>query len=235
MVSYTQITMHMRYSKPKVSIISPTIRMEGLIPLQKSLEEQTFKEFEWLPRPSLTRFGSDLNYQMNQAIMEAKGELLVFYQDWMMIHPKAIESIWTLYKENIKKGWTFPVGKVVEKYIEGGEVTWDWRHAGEDRRETKPWNWEMDFACLPRQDVIDVGAFEEDMDGTGIGWENCVIAYKLFKKKGFTFHVKQGEEFQGYVWDHDAHEEHPYKGPEVQKWNQSYWNDLRGKIDRGVA
>lgn len=194
----------------KISIITPSIRPKGLEVIFDGLKEQFTdrEEWEWLPRLSIPGENPDLCYQMNQALKEAQGELIVFLQDWIHITPDALETIWEAYKDNEGYAFTFPVGKVLNQ-DGSGKVKWDWRNAPRAEGPNIPWmHWEMDFAACPKHFITDAGGFDEEFD-QGFGWEEKDLARRM-ANLSCKFMVFQ--DVKGKAWDHDQFHKHPYKG-----------------------
>ena len=80
---------------PKITVITASVRKEGIPIVQKHLRTQTFKDFEHIIQG---REGSmegnywTLNQDMNIAIGKAKGELIVSIQDYTAFKPDALEK-----------------------------------------------------------------------------------------------------------------------------------------------
>jgi len=138
-------------------------------------------------------------------LREAKGELVVFLQDWIHIDDTALQDIWDSHEAGY--GYTFPVGKVYNK--DGtGEVKWDWRNAVRSEGPRVPWmHWEIDYGAASRQAIIDAGLFDEAFD-SGFGWENNDLARRM-AKLGTIFEVNRN--IKARAWDHDQFVDHPYK------------------------
>jgi hypothetical protein len=197
---------------PKISVITPSIRPDGLKMTFETLQSQTFKGFEWLPRLSVPGEKSDLSYQMNQALKESQGEIIVFLQDYIELEPDALERIYRLYKSTTD-AFTFPMIK------DGVE---DWRCFRADGEAVKPEEWEIDFGAALKADIVKAGMFEERYD-EGFGWENVDLAYRM-GKEGVVFRVKQ---IPSYGKNHEIIEPHPYR----HKPNQALWETRKGIID----
>lgn len=209
----------------KISVITPSIRPDGLKVVFESLQAQTFKEFEWLPRLSVPGPKPDLCYQFNKALDESTGELIVFLQDYIRIQPDALESIWNIYTKlrYSDTAYTFPVGKIgydIEQKVE--TIKWDWRNSGKHLREIDYHHWEIDFGCISRK-LLGSNRFDLDYD-SGFGWENVDLAYHLYKQ-GVRFRVFQ--DVGGVAFDHDSFIEHPYK----HKANRDLWILKKAYID----
>lgn len=209
---------------PKISVISPSIREKGLKVVEETLKHQTFKDFEWLPKLSVPGPVPDLCRSFNECIKKASGELLVFLEDYTVIPPDGLEHFWNRYQSDPDVGWTAPLGKVND-LNDPQPVKWDWRI----ERENGGWiSWnefEIDWACLPKRAMIEVGGFDEDYD-SGFSWENCDLGYRLFKL-GWGFRVDTKN--RAIAWDHDAHIPHPYR----HKPNLDLWTGKKREIDQG--
>lgn len=212
----------------RITVITPSIRPEGLSQIFKTLTGKLKEDMEWLPRLSVPREKTDLASQMNRAVEEAQGELIVFLQDWIKIRPDALDIMWKFYKDNPNTAWTSPVGKVATKQelihanfsLEDKSVKWDWRPY---RQEVKFNEWEIDWGAAPRQAIVDAGLFEERYDD-GFGWENVDLAYRM-SKNGVQFKCDSSN--LSIALDHDAIERHPYK----DKSNADLWQKRKEVID----
>lgn len=209
----------------KISCITPSIRPDGLAVTFKTLQAQTFNDFEWLPRLSIPGEKPDLCYQMNQALKEANGELIVFLQDWIEIAPDGLEKAWEAYG-GLHRAWTFPVGKVrdlSDALPSDKDVRWDWRADWEREHPDgliDYQSWEIDYGSVPRELLERVylarGYYFNERYDEGFGWENVELALEL-KKAGAAFMV-DGDN-KAIAWDHDAFIRHPYKDkPNADLW-----------------
>jgi len=151
----------------KISIITPSIRPLGLAATFRTLSLQTMSrdEWEWLPRLSIPGEKPDLCKQVNAALKEAQGELIVFLQDHIEIEPDALEKCWEKYQANPDTCYTMPVGK-----RHGDTVDWDWRMYWKHRENVPSDRWEIDFGMCPSKAIQDVGFCE--LYDSGFGWEN---------------------------------------------------------------
>jgi hypothetical protein len=213
----------------RISVITPSIRPQGLEQAFKSMQRQNFGGVEWLPRLSVPGAKPDLAYQMNQAVKEAQGELIVFLQDWIKIGPDALQKMWDFYKANPNTAITAPVGKAKDLGTfatgkltkEDTSIKWDWRSHREGKVEYH--EWEIDWGAAPKKLIVEAGAFEERYD-TDFGFENVDLGYRLYKN-GVQFKCDTSN--SAIAFDHDAHVEHPYKG----KSNQDLWLTRKEVID----
>lgn len=184
-----------------ISIITPSIRPDGLKIVFDSLQSQTYRDFEWLPRLSIPIPGKpDLCYQMNRALAEAKGEWIVFWQDYISLPKDGLLRIARLASGN--QAVTFPV-------LKDGQG--DWRSCNDVLKEIEFHQWEIDLAVVSRETVLEVGGFEEEGDARGaIGGEEKILASKLHWRKNVKFFVDPTVVGQGT--DHDSFLKHPHKG-----------------------
>lgn len=189
--------------KPKVSVICPTIRPQGLEITRECLLNQTFKDFEFLVDINWTG-KHDLNASYNRLIKRAQGELVVSLQDYIKIEPDALEKIWQVYQDNPDTFITYPVGKVNNNKYEG-KPKWDWRINPQSNMDWRMW--EIDFASCPKNALYNIGGFDEEIDGhwsmdnVNVGCRADLAGYKF----------KHIPEIQGIAYDHDAFIEHPFR------------------------
>lgn len=201
----------------KISVITPSIRPDGLKTTFETLSKQTLprEDWEWLPRLSIPGERPDLCKQVNRAIAESQGELIVFLQDYISIKPDALERCWETYKKNERICHTMPVGK------DHGQIDWDWRYYWKKDEITFE-RWEIDFGMCPSAAIKDIGFFERYDEG--FGWENVDTAY-ILSKTGYSFGVDT--ENEAIAIDHDAFIEHPYR----KNSNMHLWQKRREVID----
>lgn len=209
---------------PKISVITPSIRPLGLHETFITLRHQTYKDFEWLPRLSIPGAKPDLCKQMNRAIAESQGELIVFLQDHIQIERDGLQRMWDRYQEDPHAGWTAPVGKRQEDL----SVKWDWRPHWKHRPHIPSNHWEIDWGSIPREKLEHVffryGHYFFERYDDGFGWENVDLAY-IMEKMGVQFRVDT--ENKAVAYDHDAHMEHPFK----HKNNQGFWITRKAVLD----
>jgi hypothetical protein len=150
----------------KISVVTPTIRPEGLEVMKKCLEEQTMQDFEWLVEVGLTNRGHDLNQAFNKMIRRAKGELIVFYEDFTKIKSDGLERFWKAYQEHPDTLFTAPLGKV-DTWADAPR--WDWRAwtNGPVEGDYTDCRWqtcELDWGAIPKAILYDIGGFDEELD-----------------------------------------------------------------------
>lgn len=188
---------------PKITAITPSIRPQFLDITQKTLEAQTFQDFEWLTAIGLRNRGFTFPEDMNNMLRQAKGEIIVSLQDCIEIGADALERIAALSYE--RTAYTFPVGKKGDS-----GVSWDWRKDQEQllgTDEITPNMWEIDLASAPKSLFFDVGGFDERFKGWG--WDNVEIAWRA-EAAGYKF--MSSTVIEGIALDHDKLVEHPHRG-----------------------
>lgn len=164
----------------KISVLTPSIRPEGLKYNQESLERQTFKDFEWLVELGIPGRGHDLNAAYNRMLRRAKGELIVSMQDYMKAPPDWLEKWWKAYQENPGTFMTAPHGKTLDWV----NIEWDWR-AYEDANKPSYDCWEIDNAAAPLEALKSIGGFDEELDRYWSS-DNVNVAYRAYLN-GFQF------------------------------------------------
>lgn len=165
----------------KISVITPTIRGdEGLFRPRRGLKRQTMRECEWLVERHDPNDPPNFNAAMNNAIRKARGELIVFLQDF--IEPKSfgLKMFWKAYQEEPNVFWTAPVGQTMDDEM----IDWDWRKDcdGSDRNFME---WEIDWAAAPRDALIRIGGFDEELDkqwgfdNVNVGLRATMAGYRI--------------------------------------------------------
>ena len=188
----------------KISCVTPSIRPSGLDITRKSLMSQTFRDFEWLVDINWTG-EHDLNKAYNRLLMRAKGELVVFLQDYINVRPDYLQRFWEAYTAHPDTFFTAPVGKVQSENYQP-PATWDWR-AHMFTPDMTSDCWEIDSACAPLKALVKIGGFDEALDGkwscdnVNVGCRAELAGYKfanLFDNPAIAY-------------DHDAHIKHPFR------------------------
>lgn len=155
----------------KISVITATIRPEGLQMVREGLREQTMQDFEWLVEIGLG-FKKDFSAAMNRGIKRAKGDLIVFCNDFIKPPPDGLERFWRAYEENPDMAFVAPMGKQ-----SGGTIRWDWRtHQTWDIPFT---HFEMDWCAVPKKLLYEVGGLDEEMDEKCWGPTNVNLGLRL--------------------------------------------------------
>ncbi len=99
-----------------LSVITPSIRKDGLTLVRNSLQKQEFKDFEWLigskfdPEISEARWIRDdfeggfwtLGRCWNKLYKNVQGKLIVHWQDWVWAKEDALQKFWDNYQSGKK-------------------------------------------------------------------------------------------------------------------------------------
>lgn len=187
----------------KISVITPSIRPGGLIVNQKSLQEQTFQDFEWLVEIGIPP-AHDLNAAFNRMLRRAQGELVVFYQDFIKARPDYLQKFWDAYQKDKRVFYTAPVGKVNNLDF-SGDVRWDWRAYADAKCDWR--TWEIDSGSAPLTALKEIGGFDETLDDYWSS-DNVNVGCRA-ELAGYTF--KNLTMNPAVAYDHDAHIEHPFR------------------------
>lgn len=210
----------------QISVLTPSIRKEGLEVVEKTLLAQTFRDFEWIPLYDAPGQKPSLCKAMNTGLRRSTSDLILFIQDYIQLPEDGLQRILEAHKRYPTAAFTFPVGKSDVLDYKREAIRWDWRF-GRDKDAQIPYSeWEIDLACIPRGFITMVGGFDEDYDD-GFGWENVDMAYRLYKK-GVTFRVCK--ETYGIAYDHDKFQKHPFK----HKSNGPLWLTKEAEITAGA-
>lgn len=199
---------------PQITVVTPTIRPEGLEPIQKSLEAQTFTDFEWLVEMGIPGRGHDLNAAYNRMLRRSKGELIVFIQDHTKIPIDGLEKFWQAY-ENEQAFYTAPHGKADALNVHDNLVRWDWRMHKDG--EISYNQWEIDWAAAPRNALFEIGGFDELLDQY---WscDNVNVAFRA-NLAGFQFYNLKDN--PAVAWDHDKFIPHPFRANFKPEFNNA--------------
>lgn len=215
-------------AKIKISVLTPTIRPNGLKVIQECLAKQTITDFEWLVEVGIPGKGHDLNASFNRMIRRAKGEIIVFYEDYTKILDDGLERFWKAYKEYPTTLFTAPLGKVNEW---GNKPTWDWRSwrqndGQNDYTNCLPRSWEIDWGMAPKSILYDVGGFDEEFDKYWSA-DNLSVGIRA-DLKGYNFKCLFTN--PAIAWDHDSHMKHPFR----ERYNTSFINDRINAYKAGL-
>jgi hypothetical protein len=233
-----------------ISVITPTIRKEGLDIVAKALQKQTWTDWEWLigspfdPEiPWATWVKDDfkggfwtLNRMYNRLFQEAKGELIVSWQDFIYATPGGLEQFWDAYLELGGKGLISGVGdqyKSIDAFGKPYNKIWN-----DPRKNSEPnkgtfyecywndieWNW----AAIPRVRFFDVGGMDEQLDFLGYGGDQLQTCDRLSDLGWVTFWLDKGNESYTLRHSRDDHggQEHwdanhvLFNGKYVERKNQ---------------
>jgi glycosyltransferase involved in cell wall biosynthesis len=206
-----------------ISVITPSVRPEGLKMVARCLKRQDFTDWEWIvvapecmltsieknlvnyPHPILIaeppkREGDfyNLNKAWNKAYSKAKGDLIINIVDMIWFPPDTLTRFWNHYQANPKALIT-AIGHQYEKEVEGKPETLIWSdpRARTDFGtfyEVEPSEMEMCLCSIPRQAILDCGGLDEEYDkGAAIGEKE--MCWRL-DQMGYKFYIEQSIEYR---------------------------------------
>lgn len=209
--------------EPLVSVITPTVRLEGLDIVHKSLEKQTYKNWEWLvgskidPHIKEAIWVEDnfsggiwtLNRIYNKLIKKAHGKIIMSLQDWIWIHPDTIQKFIDDFEQMgdiIISG----VGDQYEKLDEWGKPQVKiWSDPRRNNQygsfyEIFPQDVEWNLCALPKKFLLEVGGFDEaldkyyGMDGYQVNARMDVLKHQFYIDQGIeSLTLRHGRESYG--------------------------------------
>jgi hypothetical protein len=152
----------------KISIITPSVRPQGLELVNKALRRQTFTDTEWLVDMDDTKNKGDywgIYKAYNRLIKKAKGELIISWQDYTYANPDTLGKFWQHYQDEPKT----IVGAVGNKYVDDKWTVMTWKDPRE-RADKGSYHYckfneiELNLASFPREAFYAVGGFDETLD-----------------------------------------------------------------------
>lgn len=218
-----------------ISVITPTVRVEGLRVIRDCLDKQTYKDFEWIvvapkelhdkvdvpcdlllsdPPKNEGDFWS-LCKAWNLAYSKAKGELIVNIQDWVWFKPSMLERFWGHYQDNPKSLVT-AVGDHYERLEDGipAELVWNDPRKRQDMGtfyRVDHTEMEMTVCSVPKQAVLDCGGVDEEYDkGPGVQEKEMCLRLEVL---GYGMFIDQGLEYKAI--------RHPRL---TTDWDEKYWS-----------
>lgn len=191
-----------------ITIITPTIRPKGLELVLKALKQQTYKNFEWLivspikihPYWDCTLVAEppkkegdvwSLNKGYNAAIKMAKGDLIVSWQDWTYARPDTLEKMWAHFQNEPKT----LIGAVGNKYKDNTWQVMTWKDPRERSDQGSfyqcyPADIEWNLCAVPKQALLDVGGFDEELD-RWYGMDGYSVNDRIDMIGGYDFKLDQ--------------------------------------------
>ena len=241
---------------PALSVITPSIRPEGLLPVWECLQRQTYQHWEWLialprgmsvpaeiagdrrVRVFTERHHAADFYQLNKTwnllIAEAKGDALVSATDWLWFEDDALQRLAQRYLADLQTAISVPTSHI-HSIETRNELTWvDYRllqgQECSDCPMLEPSAVELNFALLPGHAVLDVGGFDETYDQVA-GFSEKDLAARLHVQ-GIRFVLEKRLQARAI--------EHPKEWPNWdlkiaegrQKFDADYQAVLRGERRR---
>lgn len=203
---------------PKITVMTPSIRPNGLERVQKSLEQQTFTEFEWLTEVGLTNTeGSDLNKAYNRMIRRAEGELMVSVQDYTKVPDDGLERFWKAHEQK-PAFYTAPSGLIAK---EGDRPKWDWRESTD--ADCNWMSWEIDYGSAPLDALREIGGFDERLDDCW-GFDNVNVGFRADRAGYEFFHLPENK---AITINHDLHMEHPHRNKRNPRLHERLLADIK--------
>jgi len=217
---------------PKISVITCSVRPEGLKLVEKALKRQTFKDFEWIIQGRDGEIPKGcvwtLNRDYNMAIAKAKGELIVSWQDYTYASPQALEKFFYYFKTEPK---TLVTG-VGNKYTDDSFTTQTWRDP-RDRSDQGSFypcffcDIEWNFCSVPKAALYAVGGFDEWLDYY-YGMDGYSVLDRLNLLSGWDFKIDQTN--RSYSLEHsrpeDWEEKNALHGPYNERRKQYMANPV---------
>lgn len=201
-----------------ISVLTMTVRPEGLKPVRDALMKQTFKDFEWIVDINVTG-EVDFNKATNRLLRRSSGELVVFVQDYVELPPDGLQRFWEAH-QNKPAFYTAPVSK----YDEDNE-SWDWRAKKEGAIGWQ--DWEIDCGSAPRSALFEIGGFDEELDKHW-GYDNPNVALRA-EMAGYEFFCLP--EIKARAYDHNKHKKHEFRHLQ----NQDHANQRLEYIRQGIV
>lgn len=166
-----------------ISVVTPSIRHEGLLLCEKALKRQTEKRFEWIIGSPTEPQGLSIPFvwvkdppknpgdywatykSYNAMVKEVHSDLVISLQDWTYFDPEVLEKFWFHHKQEPK---TIVTG-VGNKYQDDSwtVTTWQDPRIRTDQGTYYPCYFndiELNLASFPKEAFYAVGGFDESLD-----------------------------------------------------------------------
>jgi hypothetical protein len=203
-----------------ISVLSPTIRgLQALRPIEQSLNAQSFTDWEWL-----VEFGNgrehSLNRDFNSMLRRARGELVVFAEDWVWFPLDGLERFWDAYRAMPQCFFTAPVPKSPAFWEMDGNLFYKHPLELEWRSENPGWvhwmNWEADWAAAPLGVLKSIGGFDERMDQKWSN-DNQNVSFRAFRAGCKFWNVIDNP---AVALSHDKYWKHPFRHLHDAEWSE---------------
>lgn len=195
---------------PKVSIITPSIRKEGLDLIRESLLHQTFTDWEWIVcspfevgdaiwmKDTFNTGFWGLNRAYNALFEKAQGEIIISWQDWIWLPPDALQKMVDAVEST--GGVVSGVGDQYQRLNEdtGKPEVKIWSDPRKNLNHGSLYevNWndaEFNFCGFTKEFVHMVGGFDEHLDFLGFGGDQMSFCERL-NDIGIKFYLDQTNE-----------------------------------------
>lgn len=197
---------------PKVSIITPSIRKEGLDLIRESLLQQTFTDWEWIVcspfevedaiwvKDTFNTGFWGLNRAYNALFEKATGDIIISWQDWIWLPPDALQKMVDAVEST--GGVVSGVGDQYQRLNEdtGKPEVKIWSDPRKNLNhgsfyECNTDDIEWNFAGFPRKAVFDVGGMDEHLDFLGYGGDQLQTMERIYEFGYKTFIDQTNESF----------------------------------------
>jgi hypothetical protein len=204
---------------PQISVITPTVRLEGLELVKRALKRQTFTDFEHIIMNRIGEPEENLYWtvyrEYNRAVQSARGDLIVSWQDFTYAGPDTLEKFWAHYQDDPK----VLVSAVGNKYEDDTWTVETWRDPRQRDDQGSFYECyhndiEWNLAGIPKEAIYAVGGFDEQMDhySSLCGLD---VAQRLEFIGGWKFYLDQT--IKTYSLEHGRlpqwEEKLPFNGP----------------------
>jgi glycosyltransferase involved in cell wall biosynthesis len=219
----------------KISVITPSVRPEGLNIIEKCLKRQTFKDFEWIVvspkelhkkinvKPDLLLADPPKNEgdfwtlckAWNLAYNKARGKLIVNIQDMIWFKPDLLERFWNHYEKS-RDILVTAVGDHYSDTDERGEpinLVWQDPRKRIDQGtfyEIYFPDMEMSVCSIPKKALIDCGGIDEEYDKAN-GIQEKEMCMRL-SHLNYKFYIDQSIEYKAI-----------HHGRLTDNWDDHYW------------
>jgi hypothetical protein len=192
----------------KVSVLTPTIRLDGLPLVYKALAQQTLSDFEWLIcskedpkikeavwiRDDFDGFNT-INRAYNKLFKSSIADVLVSWQDYTYARPDTLERFYEHYIHNPHA----VVSAVGNKYASDKFRVMTWK---DPRKRTDNGTFyecyfndiEANLCMWPKSGVFAVGGADEKLDEMGYGMDAFSINDRMNILGTYTFWLDQSIE-----------------------------------------
>lgn len=151
-----------------ISVITPSIRKEGLSLVEKALKRQSYRDFEWLVDTSNEKLPNDywgVYKAYNRLIRKSSGDLIVSWQDFTYAKQDTLEKFWFHFTQEPKT----IVTAVGNKYEDNTWTVMTWKDPREREDQGTYYQCfyndiEFNLCSLPKEALVAVGGFDEEMD-----------------------------------------------------------------------
>ena len=202
---------------PSISIITPTIREGFWNIMADNIAKQNYPHLEWIiiddhpqdrsdiAKKYAVKYSLNIRYYRGNGSLakgnnigwkKAKGELLIWLQDFVMMRDNNLHDLAMIYKRNpdallapIDEYWyTIAVNKDNKEDWYDGKTdvvtTLSWKNIRQQhegcRKSTNPMDFELNFGAIPKKTLDALGGWYDEWDEK-MGYDNTEIALRALK------------------------------------------------------